>query len=384
MRPAARLALWCARQTVDRQPRSPALAALTRTDWADFMRISQAHGILAVAWLALRPLGADVDEVAAAELKLAYEANTRRNLLMLGELRTILGALTQHGIRALAWKGPVLAHRAYGDIALRQFFDLDLLIRQTKVNAAQAVLESLGFRTDKAMTDHEQTAYVDHQGELELVRPRDGMWVELHSAVVPSYYARGLSGDDWWQRVVSVEVGRVEVEALDPIDEMHTLCVHGSKHRWNRLAWILDVAMLARVLTEEQWSEVLAAARDAGTLRMVRLGQLLAADLCGAAIPDRLLRAARDDRTAAALARTVARTLFDQRPSRFDALAFHARMRERSRDQLGYLVSVAFTPSGADWEALRLPRPLFPFYALTRPVRLAIKYGRRLVSPPHG
>jgi hypothetical protein len=57
-------------------------------------------------------------------------------------------------------------------------------------------------------------------------------------------------------------------------------------------------------------------------------------------------------------------------------------MRERGRDQLSYLASVAFTPSGADWESLRLPRALFPLYVVTRPIRLAAKYGRRLVSPP--
>jgi hypothetical protein len=47
-------------------------------------------------------------------------------------------------------------------------------------------------------------------------------------------------------------------------------------------------------------------------------------------------------------------------------------------------LSVAFTPSGADWEAFSLPRRLFPVYALTRPLRLFWKYGRRALSRPQG
>jgi hypothetical protein len=112
---------------------------------------------------------------------------------------------------------------------------------------------------------------------------------------------------------------------------------------------------------------------------MVAIGLLLAEEVCGAALPGPVGQALREDRTAVALAHWSARALFDPRPSRFDGLFFHARMRERSSDRARYLLSVAFTPSGADWEALALPRALFPVYALTRPVRLAWKYGRRVL-----
>jgi hypothetical protein len=268
-------------------------------------------------------------------------------------------------------------------VNLRQFFDLDVLVRRDQVAAARDALTPLGFAPEKEMTPAEQETYVDHQGELELVRQSDGLWVEIHSAVVPTYYGGGTRSEELWQRVSYVGLGRVQMPALDIADEMEALCVHGSKHRFERLAWILDLAMLARRMDEGDWSRLTARAGSHGTLRMVRLGLLLGADLCGTdAIPAALLAAARGDRVAQVLARDVAARLFDPRPSRFDGLTFHARMRERPSDQLRYLVNVAFTPSGADWGALHLPPALFPLYTLTRPVRLILKYGRRLVSPP--
>lgn len=353
---------------------------MARDDWAEFLRLGLTHGMLPAAWIALRPFAGSAHVAAAADLRLAHESNARHNLTMLGELHAITTALAAQGVRALSWKGPVLAQRAYGDLSARQFFDLDLLVPHRQLAAALAVVRQVGFETEKRMADHEQEAYVDHQGELELVRPTDGLWVELHSAVVPTYYGRAQTSDEWWPRAVEVSFGRLRFAALNPVDELQALCIHGSKHRWDRLAWILDVAMLARGLDDAQWSELTAAAERQGTLRMVRLGLLLAADLCGLALPAHVAGPARLDRAALKLARSVERSLFDPRPSRFDGLIFHARMRERSRDQLSYLANVAFTPSGADWEALRLPRALFPFYALTRPVRLAVKYGRRLIS----
>jgi hypothetical protein len=377
--------LWCARAVAGGGAQeAPAVGAMSRADWADFIRFAQGHGMLPIAWVALQPLAASLDREVAAELRVAYEANARRNLLLVGELRGVLRTLSERGIAAVPWKGLVLAQRAYGDVTLRQFFDLDLLVRRSQVAAARDVLGALGFSPEKQMTDIEQETYVDHQGELELVRQADGLWIEIHSAIVPTYYGRGTSSEELWQRVTTVELARAPVPALDVADEFEALCVHGSKHRWERLAWVLDVAMLARSVEHAEWSRLAAAAAAHGTLRMVRLGLLLAVDLCGASVPTDTLAAAQSDGVARALARSVTAALYEPRQSRFDALIFHARMRERSRDQLIYLLNVAFTPSGADWEALPLPRPLFPLYALTRPVRLAVKYGRRLVSPPRG
>jgi uncharacterized membrane-anchored protein YjiN (DUF445 family) len=36
------------------------------------------------------------------------------------------------------------------------------------------------------MSEAEEEIYVDHQGELELIREADGLWLELHTAIVPT------------------------------------------------------------------------------------------------------------------------------------------------------------------------------------------------------
>jgi hypothetical protein len=352
---------------------------MTTGEWAAFLRLGQAHAVLPLAWHLLKDHATELPAAIATDMHAIWSANARRNLSLAGELRSVVAALDAVGIRGLAWKGPLLAQRAYGDLSLRQFFDLDLLIRRADLSAAREVLAGLGFQPEKRMTDAQLETYVDHQGELEMVRAADGLWLELHTAVVPSYYAAGRSSEDLWRHAVRAELARTQVWALNPVDDLEALCVHGSKHQWDRLAWIIDVALTAALLDDQAWQRLTSAARDHGALRMVAIGLSLAQNICGAALPPTVENAVRSDRTARALAHAAERALFDPRRSRFGPLLFHARMRERSSDRIRYLMSVAFTPSGADWETLALPRPLFPVYAVTRPFRLAWKYGRRVL-----
>jgi hypothetical protein len=254
-----------------------------------------------------------------------------------------------------------------------------VLVKASHLAAARDLMLADGFRAEKPMTEGQQASYVDHQGELELVRDADGLWLELHTAIVPGYYSRRHRPDDLWDRLVPARLGRNVVDALAPPDELEALCVHGSKHRWERLIWILDVAMMVRLLDDGDWDDLLQRARRHGTLRMVFLGLLLAETLANAQVPPAISTAARGDRGARTLAGQVKRELFEPRDHAADALLFHARMRERKTDQLRYLLNVAFRPSGADWERVTLPRGLSPLYVVARPVRLALKYGRRLI-----
>jgi len=347
--------------------------------WSDFLREASRHMVMPLAWRALEPCRERIPELLARDLSASFDQNVARNLWLTAELGAMLRRLSEAGVEAVPWKGPLLAQRAYGELGLRQFFDLDVLVRTDDLDTAVRVAERSGLVHEKAMTHAQRETYVDHQGEVELVRESDGLWLELHTQIVPTYYASGTTSDELWGATRPETVGRVTVRGLAPVDELEALCVHGSKHRWDRLAWIVDIALMARLIDDSGWLRLMTAARSHGTRRMVSLGLLLAMDVAGARLPTRIAGAARADRTAGRLSEEVQRNLFDPQPHRLDSLIFHARMRERSSDQFRYLFNVLFTPSGADWESLALPRALFPLYALTRPVRLAFKYGQRLI-----
>ena len=166
-------------------------------------------------------------------------------------------------------------------------------------------------------------------------------------------------------------------------DLLLVLCAHGAKHLWSWLSGIGDVAEVLRVHPTMNWPKVVAEARSLHCERMLLLGLLLAHDLLEAPVPEELVSRARAAPAVPALMSQVQRQLFRERdnaPWGLRNALFHLRARERLRDGLRYALSLALTPTVADWTAVRVPAPLsFVHYGL-RPIRLAGKYGRHLLG----
>ena len=378
-RPAAQLLLWCARRFVRGDDGAagtlPPLVGFDDAEWSVFMRATLRHSCLPIVARTL----ATVDEVPATirdDLAKAFEANGRRNLRLAGELVTATRALADAGVASVSWKGPLLAERAYGDLRLRQFFDLDVLVRLADLPTAATVLAGRDFLPVHALRPEQLAAYVANMGELELVRASDELWLELHTAVVPSYFIRGRTADDLWQRIRPARLARAQVLALDPADELEALCVHGSKHLWQRLEWIVDIGMLGRLLDGADWARLNDGCHMRGTSRMINIGVLLAVAVCGARLPVDVVARARADRVAYRLATIAARALFGPQAGRLGEFRFHFRMWDGASDRARYLVNVVSTPSVADWQFLPLPKRLAPLYPFVRPLRMA-RFARR-------
>jgi len=52
------------------------------------------------------------------------------------------------------------------------------------------------------------------------------------------------------------------------------------------------------------------------------------------------------------------------------------RLRERPADRRRFLQRLVFTPGPGEWQAVRLPAPMFPLYRLVRLSRLAARLLR--------
>lgn len=138
-------------------------------------------------------------------------------------------------------------------------------------------------------------------------------------------------------------VGQSVVSQLAPADLLVTLCAHGTKHQFQRLQWIVDIAELVRARAEDlDWSRAVHLAERSGSLRMLHLGLRLAQDLLGAPLPPAMARRAGDDHAAAALARAVTERVFAEAPvtsaraERVRTLWFQLRAKERVRDRVRY------------------------------------------------
>lgn len=384
-RPEDALLLCCVSTNV--APSVDRISALLRQelDWEYLVHTALRHGVMPLLYKSLAGSGMEgVPKPVSHRLRDQFRHNARRNLFFTSVLFRCLDLFDAHGIPAVPYRGPALAASVYGDLDLRQFNDLDVLVREQDVLRARDLLVSQGYRPEFELNKAQEAAYLRSLSEHKVLRD-NGMplVVELHWRLAEAYFAFPLNPDQLWDRLEPLSLAGREVQSFSPQDLILILCAHGTKHLWERLEWICDVAQLLCTHEEIDLEWVVQQARALGSERMLLLGLFLANDLLGAAVPTGVLQRAQADVAVASLADQVYERLFSDRLPQLGDLErslFHLKARERLEDRLRYCVRLAVTTTPGDWATVRLPSALFPLYYVLRPFRLVATYGPALLK----
>ncbi|NLW49902.1 MAG: nucleotidyltransferase family protein [Candidatus Brocadiaceae bacterium] len=397
-KPEMELLAACARTVVeaDARPHIAALAAQV-LDWDRLRGTAQDHGLVPLLHRTLSGVCPDAVPAAALERMAAdCRANAAHSLRLTAELLRLLDLLDEHRIPAVPFKGPTLAALAYGNIALRQFGDLDILIDPPDFARARALLRGQGYRCAFDLTPAQERAQVRRARQLPMVRGEgDGaLTVELHTGLLGKTFPARIDREALRRRLRAVPLLGRQVPTFCPEDMVVLLCMHGGKHRWSCLGWLSDVAELLRTTPCLHWDEITARAAAAHALRALHLGLLLARRLLQAPVPAHVQDAMNADSRAVRLAERMAESfLAGEKRGKIpaDSLRYALRLRERLRDGIGHCWQATAFPTVADWSHCRLPHGLSFLYYGVRPWRMIRKHavapvGRllaALVRPGH-
>ncbi|MBV8054895.1 MAG: nucleotidyltransferase family protein [Deltaproteobacteria bacterium] len=341
-------------------------------DWEVVMRAAPRQGVMPRVYHALIPaLAWQLPASVRDRMRREVHGNAVRNCYLAAEMVRLCRLLEKHGVRALALKGPALALGVYGDLTLRQFTDLDLMVRQADLGTAFAVLAGDGFRTRAPLKIGEFPS----GWEMTFTRERSLFELDLHWRLSPPYFPFTPEGDELWQRAVEIDLGPGCVSTLGPEDLMLFLCAHGAKHGWQSLSGVCDVARAAHA-HQYDWEALAARARSLGSLRIFLLGVLLAHDLLGAAIPNTLIDDARAEPFVQSGAHTFCRyfhQLGANGPGLLQRWLIPLMMIPRRAARLRYALARAFLPATKDFDFVSLPYALSPLYYAIRPLRFVMQ-----------
>jgi hypothetical protein len=367
------LLLECAKP----QPDPQRLAEQFRAplDWSSLIAFAEDHGVLGLAaWR----LGNYDPNAIPAENRENVRAWRRAYALftmnLTAEMFRLFDGFAAAGVEALVIKGPVLSARCYGDPGLRQYGDLDLIVRDRDILRATEMMISLGYEPSVPLAAIQAGKipgeYVFRQSSTKLL-------VEFHTERTFRYHPRPIPLENLLKRQVLVNIDSHGVPALSPEDELILICIHGAKHFWEQLSYIADVA--AFVCNQKlDWGRVKSAAEEVGGERMLNVGLRLAADLLDAPLPDNVAALVQSDRTVGSLASQIRKWLpaaGSAPPGIFERAMFRMRMRGGIFSGMTYLFRLSFSPTEEDWvEGAEAKRHWF-LDALGRPIRLARKYG---------
>ena len=342
-------------------------------DWRYIVRQADRHGVIPLLWERLHQFPSDL--IPGGVQRHLYTVSStilRHNLAGAAELIAILDLLEKAGIRAAPFKGPALALIAYGNLALRAFSDLDILVQPASVDAAAGVLIARGYRPEQPMS----AAYMVSECQLRLRGPNESV-VELHWRLVEKSFSCALDLDGLWLRMMRVELAGRSFPTLGPDDLFLYLCLHGAKHQWERLEWLCGIAELSRVLALN-WQKLQKRAADLGCARLLYLALYLAEKTIGAPVPSALRSAIDADAVVPELAQRVLQSLTGDSPAPVPAArrAAHYRFLIQSRERLSdkcriALRSVVRTPHPDSKELVVLSDRWRFLYYFLRPLRLA-------------
>ena len=352
-------------------------------DWGKLLNLAEHHGLVPLLFQSTAGFSRLIPPPHFAALRLGCQQNACRALWFSQELSRILDRMESAGIEVLAHKGPALASLLYGDVAQRQFNDLDLLVRLRDVSQAKAILAGLGYQGDIEFSVAEQRALLRSGYEQVFHSPHGKNLLELQWRILPRFYAVDFDMEKLFARSKVVQLADGSCRMLSREDLLLALCVHAAKHGWTQLSWVRDITQLA-AMPSLDWEYIANEAVHLGIRRIVALNLTACSSLFGRsvlrAVPSvRVLRTG--DEQESALAEEILTALRNGIARKTDSLAYFLwtmRLRERRRDQVRFLWRLSSTPSIGEWRTVKLPAPLFPLYRLVRVFRLANRFAHAM------
>src|SRR5579862_592912 len=185
-------------------------------DWDFVLTEATENSVGPLLEMNLRAVVPDAAPAAMERLKIACRANTVRCLFLAAELHRILELFRTAGIVAIPYKGPVLAEQAYGNLTLRDFDDLDIILPQRDLQKAHEVMLGLGYqaRFPWILSKDSTTALLP--GEYNYRDEKRRAVVELHTELTLRHFPVTPDIDRFAQRLVKVVVAGQDVPTFAP------------------------------------------------------------------------------------------------------------------------------------------------------------------------
>jgi hypothetical protein len=379
IRPEEELLICCARTCLDQEKSRQIKSFVQKNiDWSFLIQTALNHGVVYLLYQSLKKTCPDsVPADVLNQLRDYSIANTLRNMSLTDELFQLLQIFESHNIPAVPYKGPVLAASVYGDIALRQFTDLDIIIHEQDILRAVELLISRGYSPEFRLNGVQGRFFIRLQRDCKFFHNNGKFITEIQWGVVQRYFPKIFDTEQLWERLEPVSIDGKNIKTFSPEDMILILCLHGYYHCWERLVWICDLAEFIRVHQNMDWKRITEKAHAGGYERILLLGLLLSNDILGSTIPEDVLQKTQIDRTVKSLAGHISKLLFaehDLSSKAFKYFLLQINIWRRLGDKIRYCVGRTITPNEADWVAIPLPASLSFLYYLIRPIRLFKTY----------
>jgi hypothetical protein len=226
-------------------------------DWDRLLHLAQREGIAGLTAAELQRLTRENDlDLPIAAFSEALRHTFARNGNHRAELMRLRDTLRKNQIQLILLKGAALVETHYGgQLGLRPLSDVDVLAKPQDLPLIRQALESMGFRRPNPLS----TFFTNGSAAFDLHTDLIGA-SRIHRRAL----AIRFDMDTVWENALPLDERDDRLLVLSPPFQFLHLAVHGLKHSFSRLIWLIDLALVAR---EQDWEELLALAGETGASR---------------------------------------------------------------------------------------------------------------------
>jgi hypothetical protein len=211
-------------------------------------------------------------------------------MTMTAELLKIMKLLEENGIPALSIKGPVLSQMIHGDVTQRQYADIDILLERSDMYRAVKILTDVGCTTEHPIEFLNNETLLDVAKDYSVFSATHNIHVEFHWQLFLNRQVKKSKINLFRDSNPICVINQYGIKTLEPDANMIYLLLHGSKHMWERLEWIVDIDRLIRLRGDEiDWDRLCQLAREMEIEVMFYLGLAVVHDLFQTPLKDEII-----------------------------------------------------------------------------------------------
>lgn len=300
----------------------------------------------------------------------------KQNMLMTNELINVTKLLKENGIESIAFKGPVLSHLAYGDVVSRQYVDLDILVDKSLLIKTQDILESNNYFQKYKLEEYQKEKLKDVVHDISFTNKKNNVDIELHWTLSSGEFFIDLEKLNYLEDIKKYYINNSEVNIFLNEKLFIYLCVHGYKHLWERIEWLVDIYYLLEK-NNLNIEKIIKMSREIDSDRIVLSTLVICQKLFGFTV--KLKNILDEDYNLI----TKSNHFYDKLIKDYCLNNNNNNNREISFSQFYMLKSFSyrkkyvisfFIPTQKDFEVIKLPRFLYFIYYLIRPINIIIRY----------
>jgi len=349
-------------------------------NWERILLKARNHGVILLLYKKLKNLKQQVapSEIMAS-LESFYSNNAIRNLRMGQKLIRLINILFTEKIDAIAFKGACLSIRAYKDLSMRTFCDLDIYIRKEDFVRVYDLLELYGYKS-----------HFPQIKKIKKLWKRTGRdFLFLDKTISYDFHQRITQGskqfqitEDIWGNTSFTTINSCKVKVLSSEYTVLALCIHGAKHNWLHLKFITDIAFFISSNRDLNWSLIISKAKNIGCLNITLAGILLSNEFCELLLPLEINKEINKNKRVKKLTNKIKNRILRGKTNsgRLSEFLCIPRTMDSISHRLRYIFYYIFTPSQFDLLVVKLPEFLYPFYYIIRPIRQFYKYFTKFLD----